>query len=91
MHLSLDKLTSIDIESVLDAVGRRRGRLVDRRLRAHFGATKGRLAVDGIAAVNGIELWFEEFGNPADPAVLLIMGAGGLGIGWPDQFCEMLA
>jgi pimeloyl-ACP methyl ester carboxylesterase len=51
----------------------------------------GRLVVGGIAAVNGIEIWFEEFGDPADPPVLLIMGAGGLAIGWPDEFCEMLA
>ena len=40
---------------------------------------------------NGITLEYESFGNPADPAVVLIMGLGVQMILWPDAFCEMLA
>lgn len=40
---------------------------------------------------NGIELWCEDFGAPRDPALLLIMGAGGQGILWPEEFCAALA
>lgn len=40
---------------------------------------------------NGIEIWSEDFGNPRDPALLLVMGAGGQGILWPEEFCESLA
>jgi pimeloyl-ACP methyl ester carboxylesterase len=38
-----------------------------------------------------IELWTESFGNPGNPAILLIMGAGAQGIMWPDKFCQILA
>ncbi|MCP3803842.1 alpha/beta fold hydrolase [Allokutzneria sp. A3M-2-11 16] len=40
---------------------------------------------------NGLTLWCEDFGDPADPAVLLVMGHGGQGTAWPDSFCEALA
>jgi pimeloyl-ACP methyl ester carboxylesterase len=40
---------------------------------------------------NGIEVWCEDFGSPRDPALLLVMGAGGQGILWPDEFCAGLA
>jgi pimeloyl-ACP methyl ester carboxylesterase len=40
---------------------------------------------------NGIEIWCEDFGDPRDPALLLVMGAGGQGILWPDEFCQSLA
>lgn len=43
------------------------------------------------AAVNGIELTYETFGDPGDPAVLLIMGLGAQMIVWPEEFCTMLA
>ena len=36
-------------------------------------------------------LWYEGFGNPTDPPVLLIMGLNGQGIAWDDEFCQMLA
>jgi pimeloyl-ACP methyl ester carboxylesterase len=44
-------------------------------------------------AVGGgeIELAYETFGDPADPAVLLIMGLGAQMIFWPDELCEALA
>jgi pimeloyl-ACP methyl ester carboxylesterase len=39
----------------------------------------------------GLTLWAETFGSPSHPAVLLVMGAMGQGIFWPDRFCEQLA
>ncbi|WP_236795076.1 alpha/beta fold hydrolase [Amycolatopsis sp. GM8] len=44
-----------------------------------------------IAQSNGIELCYETFGDPADPAMLLIMGVGEQLLGFPDAFCELLA
>ncbi len=40
---------------------------------------------------NGIEIWCEDFGRRSDPTLLLVMGAGGQGILWPDEFCRELA
>ncbi len=40
---------------------------------------------------NGIEIWCEDFGDAGDPALLLVMGAGGQAILWPDEFCAALA
>ena len=40
---------------------------------------------------NGIELCFDTFGDPRDPAVLLIMGLSGPMIWWSPEFCEQLA
>jgi pimeloyl-ACP methyl ester carboxylesterase len=40
---------------------------------------------------NGIELCYETLGDPADPALLLIMGLGSQLIDWPQEFCEQLA
>lgn len=39
----------------------------------------------------GMRLWTERFGDPADPAVLLIMGTSAQAIGWPDELVEILA
>ncbi|MBU1215002.1 MAG: alpha/beta fold hydrolase [Gammaproteobacteria bacterium] len=44
-----------------------------------------------ITTNDGSTLWSESFGNPADRAVLLIMGAMNQGIFWPDEFCRGLA
>src|SRR5436305_4925039 len=43
------------------------------------------------ARANGIELEYDTFGDPADPALLLIMGLGSQLISWDPQFCGMLA
>jgi pimeloyl-ACP methyl ester carboxylesterase len=43
------------------------------------------------AAVNGIEIAYETFGDPTDPAILLVMGLGTQMIAWPDELCEALA
>jgi len=40
---------------------------------------------------NGLELAYEQIGNPGNPPVLLIMGLGSQMISWPDGFCEQLA
>ena len=40
---------------------------------------------------NGIEIWAEDFGSARDPALLLVMGAGGQALLWPDEFCAALA
>ncbi|GGL97660.1 alpha/beta fold hydrolase [Nakamurella endophytica] len=41
--------------------------------------------------VNGIELAYETFGDPAGTPLLLVMGLGTQMLGWPDEFCRMLA
>jgi pimeloyl-ACP methyl ester carboxylesterase len=41
--------------------------------------------------VNGVDLCVETFGDPADPAILLIMGAGASMDWWQDDFCTRLA
>lgn len=41
--------------------------------------------------VNGIELCIETFGEPTDPAVLLIGGAASSMDWWEDEFCRRLA
>jgi pimeloyl-ACP methyl ester carboxylesterase len=40
---------------------------------------------------NGIDLWYETAGDPADPALLLVMGLGAQLIDWPQGFVEELA
>jgi pimeloyl-ACP methyl ester carboxylesterase len=39
----------------------------------------------------GIALCYETFGDPDDPAALLIMGLGAQMVTWQDDFCEELA
>jgi pimeloyl-ACP methyl ester carboxylesterase len=41
--------------------------------------------------VNGVDLCVETFGDQADPAILLIMGAGASMDWWEDDFCGRLA
>jgi pimeloyl-ACP methyl ester carboxylesterase len=42
------------------------------------------------AQANGIELEYETFGDPSNPAILLIMGLGIQLLGWHEVFCNML-
>jgi pimeloyl-ACP methyl ester carboxylesterase len=42
-------------------------------------------------SVNGLDIEVEEFGDPADPPVLLIMGLGAQMIVWPEELCRQLA
>jgi pimeloyl-ACP methyl ester carboxylesterase len=41
--------------------------------------------------INGVELCTESFGNPQNPAILLIMGAMCSMVYWDEQFCQQLA
>ncbi|MEU0564034.1 alpha/beta fold hydrolase, partial [Nonomuraea sp. NPDC005983] len=41
--------------------------------------------------VDGVELWTEEFGDPAHPPILLVMGSMSQGVLWPDAFVGRLA
>jgi pimeloyl-ACP methyl ester carboxylesterase len=43
------------------------------------------------AHVGEIEICFETFGDPSDPAMLLIMGLGTQMVAWHDDFCTDLA
>ncbi|MEX0783073.1 MAG: alpha/beta hydrolase [Dehalococcoidia bacterium] len=45
----------------------------------------------GIAKANGIDICYETFGNPSDPALLLVMGLGAQMTLWDEAFCELLA
>ena len=47
--------------------------------------------MESVARVNGVELAYEAFGDPADETVLLIMGLGVQMLGWDEEFCRMLA
>jgi pimeloyl-ACP methyl ester carboxylesterase len=40
---------------------------------------------------NGVNLCTDSFGNPDDPAILLIMGAMASMVWWPEEFCLRLA
>jgi pimeloyl-ACP methyl ester carboxylesterase len=44
-----------------------------------------------IVEVDGVELCTEPFGDPDDPAILLIMGIGGSMLWWEEGFCRLLA
>lgn len=43
------------------------------------------------AAANGLTIEYETHGDPADPALLLVMGLGAQLVYWPEEFCEALA
>jgi len=43
------------------------------------------------ARANGIDIEYEEFGDPKAPALLLVTGLGAQMISWDDAFCEQLA
>jgi pimeloyl-ACP methyl ester carboxylesterase len=42
----------------------------------------------GIVTANGIELWYEDFGEVTDPHVVMIMGANATALGWDASFYE---
>lgn len=37
-----------------------------------------------------VELWSEDFGDPKNPTLLLIMGANASGVSWPEEFIARL-
>jgi pimeloyl-ACP methyl ester carboxylesterase len=44
-----------------------------------------------VAPVNGLELAYETFGDPADDAILLVMGLGTQMLAWHEELCTTLA
>lgn len=44
-----------------------------------------------IAKANGIDIAYQTFGHPSNPAILLVMGLGGQLIWWEEGWCEQLA
>ena len=46
---------------------------------------------EAMAAANGIELCYQEMGDPAGQPLLLVMGLGTQMIAWDEGFCELLA
>jgi len=42
-------------------------------------------------SANGLTIEYESLGDPASPAIVLIMGLGMQLVGWPDDFCRRLA
>lgn len=40
---------------------------------------------------NGVDLCVQTFGDPADPPIVLISGAGGSMLWWEVEFCARLA
>jgi pimeloyl-ACP methyl ester carboxylesterase len=49
------------------------------------------VASERIVRANGVDLCLETLGDPTDPAILLIAGAGGSMLSWEGEFCERLA
>lgn len=43
-----------------------------------------------VAPLAGIDLWYEAFGEPDDPPLLLITGLNSQAIVWSDEFCQGL-
>jgi pimeloyl-ACP methyl ester carboxylesterase len=46
---------------------------------------------ESFARVGSLEICYETFGDPGDPAILLIMGLGTQMVAYHDQFCAQLA
>jgi pimeloyl-ACP methyl ester carboxylesterase len=46
---------------------------------------------ESFCRVGDVEICFETFGDPADPALLLVMGLGTQMLGWHEDFCTALA
>jgi pimeloyl-ACP methyl ester carboxylesterase len=46
---------------------------------------------EALCTVGDVEICYETFGDPADPAMLLIMGLGTQMLAWHEDFCEQLA
>jgi pimeloyl-ACP methyl ester carboxylesterase len=46
---------------------------------------------ESFCRIGDVELCYETFGDPADPAMLLIMGLGTQMLGWDTEFCQQMA
>lgn len=49
------------------------------------------LSEERLASANGIELAYQEFGEPTGEPLVLVMGLGMQMLGWHEEFCGMLA
>jgi pimeloyl-ACP methyl ester carboxylesterase len=49
------------------------------------------LSEERLAPVNGIEIAYQEVGDPDAPPLLLVMGLGTQMLGWDEEFCALLA
>jgi pimeloyl-ACP methyl ester carboxylesterase len=45
---------------------------------------------EGYVETNGVRLWFEDLGDPAQEAVVLVMGATASAISWPPELLDAL-
>ncbi len=45
---------------------------------------------EGKAKVDDVEIWWEDFGNPEHPTVMLVMGANAQSIVWPSPIIDTL-
>src|SRR5436190_12053236 len=44
-----------------------------------------------LASSNGIEIWYETIGDPADVPLLLVMGLGAQAVSWDIDLCQTFA
>jgi pimeloyl-ACP methyl ester carboxylesterase len=49
------------------------------------------LSEERLAPCNGIEISYQEVGDPAAEPILLVMGLGTQMLGWDEELCELLA
>jgi len=49
-----------------------------------------RLSEERLAPANGIEIAYQEFGDPAAEPLFLVMGLGTQMLGWDEGLCAML-
>jgi pimeloyl-ACP methyl ester carboxylesterase len=54
------------------------------------GTARRRIAADNTAGPGELDIFYEDMGDPNDPAVLLIMGLGAQLLLWRKGFCEKL-
>ena len=62
-------------------------RVYKHRILERWGLT---IMAEKIVRANGIDIWTEDFGDPADPPVLLIMGASAQGIYWHESLVQAI-
>lgn len=56
-----------------------------------LGATNADDQIVPIARTSATEIFYESFGDPGLPAVLLVAGLGGQLTSWDEEFCRLLA
>src|SRR6478752_10055835 len=59
--------------------------------RTQTSSASVRWMAEAFARVGEIDICYETFGDPSDPAMLLIMGLGTQMLAWHEDFCEQLA